>query len=62
MESNRIFKYNLTLLIRNVSNEHKWMKQNGSCCTPIMVAALKGDMESVVILLQADADVTIKSS
>jgi ankyrin repeat protein len=38
------------------------MKQNGSCCTPIMVAALKGDMEAVVILLQADADVTIKSS
>lgn len=46
----------------NVSNRSKWMKQIGTSCTPLMLSALKGDMEAVVLLLKADADVTIKSS
>lgn len=38
------------------------MKQIGTSCTPLMLSALKGDMEAVVLLLKANADVTIKSS
>ena len=49
-------------LIRNVSNNQKWMKPIGSVCTPLMVAAYKDDMEAVVMLLEAKPDVAIKSS
>lgn len=38
------------------------MNEIGAVCTPMMIAAHKGDMEAVVMLLEANADVTIKSS
>jgi hypothetical protein len=38
------------------------MKEIGAVCTPVMIAAHKGDMEAVVMLLEGNADVTIKSS
>jgi ankyrin repeat protein len=38
------------------------MKDLGSVCTPLMIAAHKGDMEAVVMLLEAKPDVAIKSS
>jgi ankyrin repeat protein len=38
------------------------MKAVGSTCTPLMVAAYKGDMEALVMLLEAKPDVTIKTS
>jgi ankyrin repeat protein len=34
----------------------------GSMCTPLMVAAHNGDMEAMVMLLEAKPDVAIKSS